>query len=89
MTDRDLIPLQDVAAGNLLFHTGRWGGPAGYRWCGPDGEEAGQVPGWEEVQLDRLRTLGLIAIETRRGPFDRKVTVTAQGLAELHLAQAA
>ncbi|MPZ00628.1 MAG: hypothetical protein GEU97_22165 [Actinophytocola sp.] len=89
MTDRELRRLQDVAEGHLLFHTGRWGGPAGYRWRGPDGAEAGTVPPWQEEELDRLRDLGLIAIETRRGPFDRLVTITSRGLSALHVPQAA
>ncbi len=89
MTDRELARLQDVAEGKLLFHTGRWGGPAGYRWRGPDGAEAGTVPPWQEVELDRLRDLGLIAIETRRGPFDRLVTITAHGLSALRVSHAA
>ncbi|GAA5122608.1 hypothetical protein [Haloechinothrix salitolerans] len=89
MTDRELEPLHDAAAGNLLFHTGRWGGPAGYRWRGPDGDEAGLVPSWQELELDRLRGLGLVVIEPGRGPFDRKVTVTERGIAALRMADAA
>lgn len=83
MTDRELLPLQHAAAGELLFHTGRWGGPAGYRWRGPDGTEAGQVPAWEATELDRLHDRGWIAVESRLGPFDRPIKATPQGIAAL------
>lgn len=86
MTDQELLPLHHAADGELLFHTGRWGCPAGYRWRGPYGEEAGQVPVEENEQLERLRDLGFIAIEDRPGPTPRKVMVTAQGLTALHAA---
>lgn len=83
MTDRELLPLLHAAAGELLFHTGQWGGPPGYRWRGPDGAEAGQVPPWESEELDRLRARGLISVERRLGPFDRPINATDEGLAAL------
>lgn len=84
MDDKTLLPLHHAADGELLFHTGRWGAPPGYRWRGPDGDEAGQVPFWEADELDRLRELGLIAVEARRGPAHRRVTATPRGMALLH-----
>ncbi|MGH3519528.1 MAG: hypothetical protein ACRDQ7_19330 [Haloechinothrix sp.] len=83
MTDHELLPLRHAAAGELLFHTGQWGGPSGYRWRGPDGSEAGQVPPWEAEELDRLADCGLIAIERRFGPGDRPITATDAGIAAL------
>ncbi|MGH3951875.1 MAG: hypothetical protein ACRDSE_22615 [Pseudonocardiaceae bacterium] len=83
MTERELIPLQHVSADELLFHTGRWGGPAGYRWRGNDGEEAGHVPAWENEVLDGLEGRGLIEVQPRRGPSDRPVTITDAGIAAL------
>ncbi|MGH3951318.1 MAG: hypothetical protein ACRDSE_19735 [Pseudonocardiaceae bacterium] len=83
MTDRELLPLRHAAAGELLFHTGRWGGPAGYRWRGPDGTEAGLVPPWETEELDRLHDRGLISVERRLGPSDRPITATEAGIAAL------
>lgn len=83
MTDRELLSLRDAAAGELLFHTGQWGGPPGYRWRGPDGDEAGQVPQWEAEELDLLLARGLITVERRLGPFDRPVRATPAGLSVL------
>lgn len=74
-----LLPLQHAAAGKLLFHTGRWGGHPGYRWCDQDGCDAGEVPQWEADALDDLSRDGLIAIEHRMGPLERRVFVTDRG----------
>jgi hypothetical protein len=83
MTDHELLLLRHAASGELLFHRGSWGGPSGYRWRGPDGTEAGHVPPWDETTLDRLAEQRLITIEDRRGPLDRRVHITAAGIAEL------
>lgn len=83
MNSQELTVLQQVAADELLFHRGTWGGPAGYRWRGPDGAEAGQVPQRDTDVLDRLADLGLIRAERRLGPLDRKVSLTPAGLAAL------
>lgn len=81
MTDHELRLLRYAADDELLFHTGSWGGPAGYRWQGPDGGEAGQVPPWDEPVLDRLADRGLITVEARRGPLDRRVMLSQAGAA--------
>ncbi|MDV6012433.1 hypothetical protein [Haloechinothrix sp. LS1_15] len=83
MTDHELRLLRHAACGELLFHRGSWGGPSGYRWRGPDGIEAGRVPPWDETALDRLAEHRLIAIESRRGPLDRRVHITGAGVAAL------
>jgi hypothetical protein len=83
MNDDEVRALRQVAAKELLFHRGTWGGPAGYRWRGPDGTEAGQVPPCETEVLDRLSGRGLISTERRRGPLDRCLTVTPAGMAAL------
>jgi hypothetical protein len=83
MTDTELMLLQHAANGGLLFHIGTWGGPAGYRWCGPDGLEAGRVPPAHDDTLERLNDRGLIAITPRTGPLDRRVVATPTGLATL------
>lgn len=89
MNDRELQALEHTAAGELLFHKG-WGGAVGYRWRGPDGTEAGAVPTWETEALDHLAGCGLIAIEPRLGPSDRRVLLTPTGAIALHgLPQAA
>lgn len=83
MNDHELSALQQVAADELLVHPGTWGGPAGYRWRGPDGTEAGQVPQPETDVLDRLSTLGLVQAERRLGPLDRRLLLTKAGAAAL------
>ncbi len=83
MNDRELLSLQHAASGELLFHKGTWGGPPGYRWRGPDGAEAGQVPPWEDQILEGLAGRGLIRVEPRLGPADRLVSATVTGLATL------
>lgn len=83
MRDRELQPLLHAANQELLFHKGTWGGPAGYRWRGPDGVEAGQVPLWEDNVLDLLADRGLITVEPRLGPADCQVAATPAGLAAL------
>jgi len=80
MDDKALQALEQVASGNLEFHTGAWGCPAGYRWCGVGG---GSVPTtWESV-LERLEAKRLIAVEQRRGPLERTVNITSDGLTAL------
>lgn len=89
MNSRELQALEHTAAGELLFHRG-WGASAGYRWCGPDGTEAGAVPPSEADALDQLACSGLITIEPRLGPVDRRVFLTPTGATALHgLAHAA
>jgi len=83
MKHDELIALRQVADRQVLFHAGTWGGPAGYRWRGSDGAEAGQVPQWHMEVLDRLASQGMIAIERRRGPLDREITVTSVGTEKL------
>lgn len=80
MNDRELLSLQHAAAGELLFHKGTWGGPPGYRWRGPDGAEAGEVPPWEQETLSALEAGGYITVERRLGPADRIVFATSTGL---------
>lgn len=72
--------LRHAADDELLYHKGTWGGPAGYRWRGPDGAEAGIVPPWEADHLDALVDSGLISIEPKLGPLDCRVTTTSEGL---------
>lgn len=84
-----LLPLQHAAAGKLLFHTGRWGGHPGYRWRDQDGCDAGEVPQWESDALDSLSRDGLIAIEHRMCPLERRILVTANGWTALTCQQAA
>jgi hypothetical protein len=83
MTDHQNRFLNFAAEGRLLFHTGLWGGPAGYRWCGPDGDEAGRVSPWETDLLDQLVLRGMLHIEPQPGPAYRRVMVTAKGQAAL------
>ncbi|MFD9895028.1 hypothetical protein ACFWY9_37260 [Amycolatopsis sp. NPDC059027] len=79
MNDQELDALRYVAADEVLFHRGTWGGPAGYRWRGPDGAEAGVVPQWTAEVLDGLRGRGLIATQPGLGALDVGITVTAAG----------
>ena len=79
MDDRALEALRQVACGHVEFHTGAWGGPAGYRWRGV----AGGVPNTWDNELERLEAQHLIAIEHRLGPLERRVNVTSHGLAAL------
>lgn len=80
MNDHGLTLIRLAANGELLFHMGTWGGAAGYRWCGPDGTEAGIVPPWEDDVLDALAERGMLTIETRLGPLDRRVVPTRSGM---------
>ncbi|HET6504140.1 MAG TPA: hypothetical protein VFG87_25605 [Amycolatopsis sp.] len=79
MYEDELIALQLVADNEVLFHPGMCGGPVGYRWRGPDGAEAGQVPQRQTEVFDRLTGRGLVRIERRLGPFDREMSVTSAG----------
>ncbi|HKS46495.1 MAG TPA: hypothetical protein VJT49_15560 [Amycolatopsis sp.] len=83
MNDQELTALQHVADNEVLFHRGMWSGPAGYRWRGPDGIEAGSVPQWETEVLDLLIFRGMIRTERRLGPLDRELAVTPTGEAAL------
>ena len=83
MNDHELNALQQVAADEVLFHPGTWGGPAGYRWRGPDGAEAGLVPPRVTDVLDRLASLGMVRPERRLGPLDRRLFLTQAGAAAL------
>jgi hypothetical protein len=83
MNDPELSALRQVAANEVLFHPGTWGGPAGYRWSGPDGTEAGLVPQRETDVFDRLATLGLVRTARRLGPLDRPLVLTPAGTATL------
>jgi hypothetical protein len=79
MKHDELTALRQVADREVLFHAGTWGGPAGYRWRGSDGAEAGLVPQPQTETLDRLTKLGMITPERRLGPLDRELTVTPTG----------
>jgi len=79
MDDRARRALEQVASGHVEFHTGAWGGPAGYRWSGV----AGGVPTTWDGEFERLEAKHLIAIEQRLGPLERRVRVTSDGLAAL------
>jgi hypothetical protein len=79
MDDRVRQVLEQVASGHVVFHTGAWGGPAGYRWRGVGG---GVPSTWESV-LARLEANCLIAVEQRLGPLERTVVITSDGLAAL------
>lgn len=79
MKNDELTALRQVADREVLFHAGTWGGPAGYRWRGSDGAEAGLVPQPQAETLDRLTKLGMITPERRLGPLDRELTVTRTG----------
>lgn len=83
MTEQQSRFLAYAAEGRLLFHTGLWGGAAGYRWCGRDGDEAGQVTQWDTDLLDRLVLRGMLRIEPQAGPSYLKVRVTPAGQAAL------
>jgi hypothetical protein len=76
MNDRARQALEQVASGHVEFHTGAWGGPAGYRW-------AGGVPIIWDGELERLEAKHLIVIEQRLGPLERRVSVTSHGIAAL------
>lgn len=78
MDDKALHALEQVASGHVEFHTGAWGGPAGYCWRG-----AGSVPNTWDYVLARLEAKHLIAIEQRLGPLERRVSVTSDGAAAL------
>jgi hypothetical protein len=79
MNDSARQALEQVASGHVEFHTGAWGGPAGYCWRGV----AGGVPITWNGELERLEAKHLIAIEQRLGPLERRVNVTSQGIAAL------
>jgi hypothetical protein len=79
MDERTLHALAQVASGDVEFHTGAWGGPAGYRWRGVAG--GSPIP-WDGV-LERLEAKHLIAVEPRLGPLERRVRVTPDGIALL------
>lgn len=80
MNDQELVALRCVAANEVLFHRGTWGGPAGYRWRGQDGAEAGVVPQWTADVLDALTRRGLIAPERCLGALDICIGITASGM---------
>lgn len=83
MTTNELNALGHVAAGMVLFHNGLWGASAGYRWAGPDGSSAGQVPQWECEVLDLLERRRLVAIRPVVGARDMPVVVTDAGRHQL------
>ncbi len=80
MSENELSALRHAADGMLLFHNGLWGAPAGYRWAGPDGTSAGQVPQWESEVLDLLERRHLVSVRPGFGAKDRPVVVTEAGL---------
>lgn len=79
MNDRARQALEQVASGHIEFHTGAWGGPAGYRWQGA----TGSAPITWDGELERLEAKHLIAIEQRLGPLERRVSLTPHGIAAL------
>jgi hypothetical protein len=80
MTEDELAALRHAAAGMLLFHNGLWGASAGFRWAGPDGADAGQVPQWECEVLELLEHRGLVSVRPCVGARDSAVLVTAAGM---------
>ena len=78
--EKELNVLRHAADGMLLYHNGLWGAPAGYRWAGPDGASAGQVPQWETEVLDLLERRHLVSVRPGFGAKDRPVLVTEAGL---------
>lgn len=89
MISDELRLLQCVANGELRFHNGAWGDHAGYRWNCQDGTD-GEVPPWQCDILDELKAHGLIMIEQRLGPLERRVLTTQPGISALYgLADAA
>jgi hypothetical protein len=79
MDDRARQALEQVASGHVEFHTGAWGGPAGYRWRSAYG---GGPISWDGV-LEQLEARRLIEVEQRLGPLERRVSVTSDGMAIL------
>jgi hypothetical protein len=80
MTEDELTALRHAAGGMVLFHNGLWGAPVGYRWAGPDGLCAGQVPQWECEALDLLERQGLVTVRPAIGARDAAVLVTTSGM---------
>jgi hypothetical protein len=79
MDDEALAALAQVASGHVEFHSGAWGGAAGYRWRGV----GSCVPSTWEGALERLAAKRLIAVEQRLGPLERTVSITSAGVAAL------
>ncbi|PPK65213.1 hypothetical protein V5P93_003650 [Actinokineospora auranticolor] len=80
MTENEMIALQDVADGAVLFHNGLWGGPMGFRWADYSGAAAGELAGWEADAVLSLVRRGLVVIESLSvAGRDARVVVTAAG----------
>jgi hypothetical protein len=77
------VALTHVAEGDVLFHNGLWGGPAGFVWADPDGTAAGRVPQWEGEVLMLAERRGWVAIGPGIGSHDAPVAVTDAGRAIL------
>jgi hypothetical protein len=86
VTNEEIRALRHAAEGQVLFHNGLWGAPAGYRWSAPDGSSAGRVPQWESEVLDLLVRRGLIAVDPVTGARDGVLAATGAGLAALSAA---
>jgi hypothetical protein len=80
MTDNELRALRHAAQGEVLFHNGLWGGPAGYLWAAPDGSEAGHLPQWESEALQLLERRRLVTVRRAVGARELAVVATTAGL---------
>jgi hypothetical protein len=89
MTENELRALRHAVDGQLLFHNGLWGAPAGYRWAAPDGSCAGHVPQWECEALDLLERRRLILIRHGVGARDVPVVATGAGITALSIMDSA
>ncbi|WP_018684902.1 hypothetical protein [Actinokineospora enzanensis] len=82
MTENEMIALQDVADGAILFHNGLWGAPMGFRWADYDGTPAGELAQWQADAVLALVRRGLVMIERAVTPGRyARVQVTATGSA--------
>ncbi|PPK70934.1 hypothetical protein V5P93_002794 [Actinokineospora auranticolor] len=89
MTETVLTALRDIADESVLFHSGLWGGPSGYRWASAEGTASGHVPQWEADAIALLVRRGLVRIEKAAGAQDDRVRLTTRGAGMLDYALAA
>lgn len=80
MTDNELRALRHAAKGEVLFHNGLWGAPAGYLWASPDGSASGHLPQWESEALHLLERRRLVAVRSAVGARDLAVVATDAGV---------
>lgn len=79
MNTSELHALGDVANQVVRYHSGLWGGPAGYRRGKPADNSTDTVAAWEQSALDLLVRQHLVAFEPRLGVQDALVIVTDAG----------